>query len=152
MKKKSTACQKELAELKEKYFRVSADLENFRRRMEKERARWMDLAQAKVVGDLLAVVDNFETILEQTEKQKLSADVKKWVDGFAMINTTFVKSLHGHGLQEITQLQQFDPELHEAVSQVASDEHESGDIVEVLQKGYLFKDQVLRPAKVSVAR
>jgi len=146
------ACQTELEQWKEKYMRVSADLENFRRRMEKERARWMESAQAEVVYDMLSIVDNFETVLNQTKKQELSTEQKKWFDGFAMINKMFSKSLKTHGLQEITEIEQFDPELHEAISQVESEDHESGEIVEVLQKGYRFKDEVLRPAKVSVAK
>lgn len=154
-KKKDQAlesCQQELQKWKENCMRVSADLENFRRRMEKERSRWMDLAQAKVVGDILSIVDNFEAVLNQTEKKELSEDLKKWFDGFAMINTLLSKTLQDHGLQEIIENEQFDPELHEAVSQIDSQDHESGEIVQVLQKGYRFKDQVLRPSKVSVAK
>jgi len=150
--KQLAACQTELEQWKEKYMRVSADLENFRRRMEKEHARWMASAQADVVHDMLSVVDNFQTVLQQTEKQELSEELKKWFDGFAMIEKMLSKSLQQYGLQEITKVDQFDPELHEAVSQVESDEHEAGEIVDVLQKGYRFKDEVLRPAKVSVAK
>lgn len=150
--KKLVACKKELEQWREKCLRVSADLENFRRRMEKERARWMESAQADVVHELLPVVDNFQTVLQQTEKQKRTEDLKKWFDGFVMIEKMLSKALQQHGLQEITEVDQFDPELHEAISHVESDQHEAGDIVQVLQKGYRFKDQVLRPAKVSVAK
>jgi len=146
------ACEVELQEWKEKFVRVSADLENFSRRMEKDRARWMQMSQAKLIKDLLSVVDDFERVLQQQEKAELSSEMQEWFSGFAMIGKSLHKLLQGYGLKEIEQTETFDPMIHEAMAQTESPDHESGQIVEVLQKGYLFHDEVLRPAKVRVAK
>jgi len=146
------ACQQELATWKEKCLRVSADFDNFRRRMEKEQVQWMQVAQAQLLKSLLAIVDDFERALSHKEKLELTPEVAEWFSGVAMINTSFTKILSQTGLLEISETTTFDPKLHEAVVQVDSPKHKAGDIVEILQKGYRFKEQVLRPAKVSVAK
>jgi len=146
------ACQAERQEWQEKFVRVHADLENFTRRVEKERIQWMQIARADLVKDLLTVVDDFGRALSQQADQELSSEMKKWVAGFSMIGTSLDDTLRKYGLQEITEATDFDPMIHEAVVQVDSKDHESGAIVEVLQKGYRLHDQVLRPAKVSVAK
>ena len=146
------ACQTELQEWKEKFIRVSADLENFSRRMEKDRARWMQLSQAKLIKDLLSVVDDFQRVSAQQEQAEFSADMKEWLSGFSLIGKSLHKILHSYGLKEIDQTKTFDPTLHEAVAQTESPDHESGEIIEVLQTGYFFGDDVLRPAKVRVAK
>ena len=146
------ACQQELATWKEKCLRVSADLDNFRRRMEKEQVRWMQVAQAQLLKDLLSIVDDFDRALSHKEKLEFTPEVAEWVSGVAMINTSFTKILSQSGLTKISETKTFDPELHEAVVQVDSPEHNAGEIVEVLQKGYRFNQQVLRPSKVSVAK
>ena len=145
-------CQAELQEWKEKFVRVHADLENFTRRIEKERMRWMQVARVDLVKDLLTVVDNFGRALSQQDGQKLSPEMATWVAGISMIGTSLDDILRKYGLQEITEATTFDPTIHEAVVQVDSKDHESGAIVEVLQKGYRLNDQVLRPAKISVAK
>lgn len=146
------SCQKELLSWKEKFARVSADLDNFRRRMEKERIQWMQRAQSDLVKDLLPVLDDFNRAVQQQEKQELTQQIREWLSGFTMISLSLEKVLKDAGLQEISEIEIFDPELHEAVVQVDSDEHESGAIVTILQKGYRLNGQVIRPTKVSVAK
>lgn len=146
------ACQAELQEWKEKFVRVHADLENFTRRIEKERMKWMLVARVDLVKDLLTVVDNFGRALSQQDDQKLSPEMATWIAGFSMIGTSLDDILRKYGLQEITEATTFDPTIHEAVVQIESKDHESGAIVEVLQKGYRLNDQVLRPVKISVAK
>lgn len=145
-------CQSELKEWKDKFLRVSADLNNFSRRMERERVKWIDRSQSDLVKEILTIVDDFERMSDQESNKDVSDHMKKWLSGFMMIGKSLNKILSRYGLKEITELKKFDPELHDAVAQVDSDKYESGEIVQVLQKGYFFKDQILRPAKVSVAK
>ncbi len=146
------ACVKELDVWKGKFLRVTADLQNFKKRMEKERVQWMQIAQSQIVNDLLAIIDDFERASEQKEKQELAPETEELFSGFAMIGKALEKVLLGHGLKEISDVENFDPELHEAIAQIPSEDCESGQIVQVLQKGYRFKEQVIRPAKVTVAK
>ncbi len=149
---KLAACEEQLQQWKEKFARVSADLENFKRRMEKERLRWMKHAQTQLIKDFLVVLDDFERVGQQKEQKELSPEVKKLFAGFLIIGSSLDKVLKKAGLSEIDQMKNFDPNLHEALVQVESDDHKPGEIVQVLQKGYMFNDELLRPAKVSVAK
>lgn len=146
------ACQAELAALTEKFKYVSADFDNYRRRVEKEKIQWMQVAQAGLIKDVLPVLDDFERAVQQQNTQEISAHMREWLSGFEMIGSSLEKVLKAAGLQEITELEAFDPEIHEAVAHIESADHVSGSIVSVLQKGYRFKDQVIRPALVSVAK
>jgi len=144
--------KKEMEQLKVQCLRATADLENFKRRMEKEQSQWHNRAQERVLLDLLAVVDDFDRAMAERQDQEPSEELKGWFEGFELIYKSLQKLLQQYDVHEIEQMTEFDPHLHEAVSQVDSPDHESGHIVEVLQKGYMFKDAVLRPAKVVVAQ
>ncbi len=146
------ACKTAQQEWQGKYMRVAADLENFKRRMAKEQAEWAQVAQANVLLELLTIVDDFDRAIQEQEKEKLSDEVQAWLAGFDMIHNALHSLLKKQGVEEIPADKPFDPHYHEALLQVESDEHESGTIVAVMQKGYLFKGNVLRPAKVSVAK
>jgi molecular chaperone GrpE len=146
------SCRAQVAEWKDKCMRISADFENFKRRSQLERATWMDSAQASILVKLLPIVDNFERAIAQAEEeQEKNPEFQAWLSGFVMMYESLKKILKDSGVTEITDTA-FNPEFHEALMQVDSDEHESGEIVAVLEKGYRFKDTVLRPAKVSVAK
>ncbi len=142
-------CQAQAAEWQDKYLRVNADLDNVNRRAAKDRALAQYTAQVNLLLPLLIIVDDFERALEQ---QNAASDMHTWTEGIKMIYTSLLKYLASVGVEPIKQYENFDPELHEALTSVASDTHASGAIVSVLQKGYLFKGQPLRPAKVSVAQ
>lgn len=145
------ACQRESALWKERYLRVNADLENMQRRLAKDREASLLAAQSDIFGSLLAVIDNFDRALAD---QRVLAEpaFKSWVDGIVMVRKELAGILASYGVEEITQVQTFDPELHEALAQVDVPDKESGAIVDVLQKGYRFKGRVLRHTKVAVAR
>ncbi|OGB96761.1 nucleotide exchange factor GrpE [candidate division TM6 bacterium RIFCSPHIGHO2_12_FULL_36_22] len=143
----STECN----EWKEKFIRASADLENFQRRITKERASWVEQAQADVFIDLLTIVDDFDRALSHHDKEE-SQESQFMRKGFELIYQALYKLLDKYQIKEIDQVKVFDPEKHEAVTQVDSVEHESGDIVHVLQKGYHINDRVLRASKVAVAK
>jgi len=150
--KELQTCQLELEQLKEKFVHVAADLENFTRRINKERMQWAHRAQELVFLDMLSIIDDFDRSLEEQKKVELSKDMQAWLSGFNMIGSALTKLLEKYDVKEITEVQVFDPSYHEALMQVDSPDHESGEIVQVMQKGYRFKESVLRPAKVSVAK
>jgi len=145
-------CQKESEQLKAQFIRATADLENFKRRMEKEQAQWYQAAQAALLIDLLNVVDNFDHALQEKKKEERSAEFQAWLEGFELIRKSFDTLLQKYEVKEIKEVVEFDPQFHEAVAQVDAPDKKSGQIVEVVQKGYTFKGELLRPAKVTVAR
>jgi molecular chaperone GrpE len=145
------ACRVQVGEWQDKYLRVNADLDNVNRRAAKDRALAQHTAQVALLLPLLTIVDDFERALEQQQQGDVT-DVHKWREGISMIYASLQKYLSSVGVEPIKEYDQFDPELHEALTSVASDTHASGSIVSVLQKGYRFKGSPLRPAKVSVAQ
>lgn len=140
-----------VAEWTDKYLSLTADFQNYKKRIVQERAEWAHDAQRAVFVELLAVIDNFERALEQ-ERKRESAEGIAWLAGFEMIYQSLEKILTKFGVQEITDFSVFNPKYHEALVQVESDKHTSGQIVQVLQKGYTMHDKVIRPATVSVAK
>lgn len=145
-------CKKELSETKEKIVRVSADLQNFQRRVEKEKAHWIFATQSELLRGVLSFLDDFERAFERDEKIKLSQEVVPFLEGFLMTKKSIEKYLEANGVKEIIEIKDFDPNLHEAISQIDAPGYESGQIVAVAQKGYMLKDQVLRVARVVVAK
>ncbi len=140
-------CQQDAAMWKEQAARIFADFDNYKKRMERDQASWMQTAQVSVLKDLLSVVDNFDRAL--SVKNDSSADVYA---GIEMIYKSVMQLLHKYGVKEFATYQAFDPELHEALMDIESADHESGQIVQVLEKGFMIKDKVLRPAKVMIAK
>ncbi|MBU1007787.1 nucleotide exchange factor GrpE [Candidatus Dependentiae bacterium] len=133
------------------YTRVSADFQNYKRRVEKERASWIAQAKSDVIRPLLMVMDDLERATESCRKQK-SVDGASVLAGLELVSKNVAKTFSDLGVEEIDCSSTFDPALHEALVQVESEDHETGEIVEVVVKGYLFQGQVLRHAKVSVAK
>ena len=142
-------CKQALSEWQGKYSRLSADFENYKKRLSKEQATWTATVQASMLNQLLSIVDNFDRAMAHKAEQ--STDMQSWIDGVAMIHDEFHEFLKNAGVKEVP-YKIFNPEYHEALLQVDSDTHESGQIIEVMEKGYLLEDKVLRPARVSVAK
>lgn len=143
-------CKAERDIWKDKFLRVQADFDNFSKRNEKDRLQWRNSVQAAMLIDLLPIVDDFDRALEQNVQ--VSADMQTWFSGIQMIRKSLQKLLEKYEVQEIPAGLPFDPLYHEALVQVEASGKPSGDIVGILQKGYTFRGQVLRPAKVSVAK
>lgn len=143
------ACRAEATQAKERYIYLQAEFDNAKKRVEKERATWMDSAQEVVLVDLLPLVDDVERGLQ--ELHNVPEQLRVHVAGFEMIAKSLAKILKKYEVEEISSLKEFNPEYCEAVMQVASENHTNGEVVAVLQKGYMRKGTVLRPAKVSVA-
>lgn len=146
------ACKQVCNEWKDKYIHVSADLQNYKRRIDKEQTTWIQRAQADMLLQLLRIVDDFDRALSEHYNRERTPELDEWLKGFELIAKSLYKFLHEMDVVEIKDTVYFDPTEHEAIVQVASDKHASGEIVDVIQKGFTFKGQILRPAKVTVAK
>ena len=145
-------CQLKLTEVQEKFVRNAADFENYKRRMQREQAQWLDVGATRVLTQLLSIADDFDRALAQQKSKPVTPEVASWLAGFELIHKSLQKMLESCDVREIPHNLPFDPERHEAIVSVESSGHASGDIVEILQKGYTYKDKILRPAQVSVAK
>lgn len=141
-------CTQELQEQKNNYVRLLADFENFKKRQKKEQDQWARLAQVDVVAPLLTIIDDFERALQQKTD---STTTQSWTTGVELIYKELLKYLERIGVKTINvqPKDSFNPELHESIMNEQADQ-EPNTIVTILQKGYTFKDHVLRPAKVSI--
>lgn len=136
-------------EYQQRLLRAQADFDNFRRRTVKEKEELGKYASAKLITELLPVIDNFERALNTTGDL---SDAASYVKGVEMIFRQLEGVLKAEGLTAMeAEGQPFNPEFHQAIMQVESEEHEEGIVVEVVQKGYMLKDKVLRPAMVKVS-
>lgn len=135
---------------KEQYLRLNADFQNFKRRIEKERAEWMSSAQSSLLKKILPVFDELDQVIILA-KNKATNDAA-WTQGLELSQKNWQKTLTDLGVEEISTSGMFDPELHEGLMQEDSPEKQSGEIVKTFSKGYRFKGTVIKHAKVSVAK
>ncbi len=136
---------------KDLFLRVSADLQNYQRRVEKQRAEWTAVAQESIILKLVPVIEDLDRALSSSIVSDQPA-VVQWIDGLSVVQKNFKKALQELGVEEISASGVFNPELHEAVAQIDSVGHKSGQIIEVMSKGYRFKDKVIKYAQVVVAK
>lgn len=147
--KEAEALRAELEEQQQRLMRAQADFDNFRRRTQKEKEELGKYASAKLITELLPVIDNFERAIASGEQ---GTDVSSYAKGVEMIFRQLEGVLGNEGLKAMETVgEPFNPEFHQAIMQVESDEHEEGIVVEEVQKGYMLKDKVLRPAMVKVS-
>lgn len=147
--KKAEAAKEQIAQLEDKVKRQLAEFENFRNRTEKEKQAMFETGAKSVIEKILPVVDNFERGLATVPEEKKE---DPFVDGMNRIYRQLLTELENMGVKPIEALgQEFDPNLHNAVMQVESDEYESGVIAQELQKGYTYRDNVVRHSMVAVA-
>ncbi len=147
---------KEVAELKDRLLRTLAEMENLRRRTERE------VADARVYGvtnfarDILAVADNMERAMKALDdeiREKADAGVKALLDGVELTERELIKVMEKHGVRKLEpQGQKFDPNLHQAMFELPDPSVPAGTIVQVMQPGYTIGERVLRPALVGVAK
>lgn len=160
------ASQKEAAEAQEKlkvsderlqaaasqYIRLQADFDNYRRRTKENEGKAEDTYTSKVLKDFLPVLDNFDLALNQMKKVE-GENGEAYVKGFELLHKQFQKIMDSFGVKEIEALgQTFDPNFHEAVMMIPDESKKDEEIANVFQKGYMYKETVLRPAKVQVVR
>ncbi|SFV64183.1 Heat shock protein GrpE [hydrothermal vent metagenome] len=151
----SAVAQKEVEEWKDKYLRAHADFENTKKRLAKDKSAAISYANENFAKDILAVVDSFEQALasiNSANEDNSSEVLEKMKEGIHLTYEQLKKVLEKNSIKEIENNGAYDPNLHQAVMQVDSQEHESGEIVQVLQKGYTIKDRVLRPSMVSTKK
>ena len=140
-----------VAEMQQRYMRLQADFANFKKRTAGEKLQISEVVKMEVLGQVLPVIDNFERAL-QVPQDKLTDELKSFVDGYEMIYKQLMTVLEKEGVVKIDAVgKPFDPNYHQAVMRVASDEYDNDVVVEVLQEGYLLGDKTLRPAMVKVA-
>jgi molecular chaperone GrpE len=129
--------------------RTLAEFANYKKRVEREQEQAYQNSVGNVVKRYLPIVDDLERALNN---RPANNDDAAWLAGIELIYRKMLATLETDGIKVMeTEGQLFDPNLHEAIATVPSDDHESGQIIEVLQKGYLLGDRVLRPALVRVA-
>lgn len=140
-----------VADMKQRYMRLQADFANFKKRTASEKLQISEVVKMEVLQNILPVIDNFERAL-QVPQDAMTGDLKSFVDGYEMIYKQLVAVLEKEGVTKIDAVgKPFDPNYHQAVMRVASDEYDNDVVVEVLQEGYLLGDKTLRPAMVKVA-
>ncbi len=144
----------QVAELEDKYLREHAEFENIKKRMEKEKIQAISYAHEQFARDLLSVIDALDnaSISVSTAEEATPEMFNQLKEGIELTINQFGKIFEKHGIELVSMDNGFDPNFHEAVMQVESEDHNEGDVVQVLQKGYKIKDRVLRPAMVSVAK
>jgi len=134
----------EIAGLNDKYLRLSADFENFRKRSAKESSERAERSVEHVVLDLLEIVDNID--------RALNSDESSLREGVEQIHKLLMKILQNHSISPVESLkEQFDPNMHEAIAYVPSD-CEEGIVIDEVTRGYCMKDKVIRCAKVAVSK
>ncbi|WP_408069965.1 nucleotide exchange factor GrpE [Butyrivibrio sp. JL13D10] len=149
-KEKKNPFKEKFEEMQDKYVRQVAEFDNFRKRTDKEKAQMFDQGASNVLEKILPVVDNFERGLAAVpEEEKGSA----FADGMNMIYKQLMKQMEDLGVTPIEAVgKEFDPNFHNAVMQVESEDVEEGFVAQELQKGYMFHDTVLRHSMVAVAK
>jgi molecular chaperone GrpE len=139
----------EAEEHQQRFVRAQADFDNFRRRTQKEKEELAKYASMKLVTELVPVIDNFERAMATVPE---GTEVESFSKGIEMIFRQLETVLNNEGLTSMDTVgQPFNPEFHQAIMSVESDEYEEGTVVEEVQKGYMLKDKVLRPAMVKVS-
>ena len=148
MDKKADSYKEKIDQLEDRVKRQMAEFENFRKRTDREKQAMFETGAKSVIEKILPVVDNFERGLASVSQEKLE---DPFVDGMTRVYKQLLKELVGLGVKPIEAVGcEFDPNLHNAVMQVESEEYDSGVIAQELQKGYTYRDTVVRHSMVAV--
>lgn len=150
LKKEFEALQAKSEEYLDGWQRERAEFANYRKRMEREREQMRENLTGDLIRRYLEVLDDLERALKNRPKDDEGA---AWAEGIELIYRKLAGILESEGVELLeAEGQPFDPNLHEAISQEPSDDHESGHVIEVVKNGYRLGDRVLRPAMVRVAQ
>jgi molecular chaperone GrpE len=148
LKKKLEEKEKEAAANYDKYLRAVAELDNYRKRAAREKTDVIKYGKEDIIKDILPFMDSLDRALEND-----TGDVQAFKDGVALIQEQLLNCLKKHGVEKIeTTDVNFDPNFHEALMQVESDQHEDNKIVSEMEKGYLLNGRLLRPSRVCVCK
>ena len=149
------ALQAEVGDLKDKWLRANAEIDNVRKRAEREREEAAKYAITKLARDIVGVGDNFQRAIDAVPPGAAESDqtLKSFLEGVTLTERELLNVLDRHGIKRLQPMNEpFNPHLHQAVTQVPRSDIPSGTIVEVYQAGYTIEDRVLRPAMVGVAQ
>lgn len=148
--KKLEELQNEVNTLKDKNMRIAAEMVNTLRRKDEETNRLLKYSNESLITELLPVIDNFERALNVDAK---TTDIESYQKGMTMIYNSLKNILEKFEVKEIEAIdKEFDPSYHQAVMQEEKEETKENIVIEVLQKGYTYKDKVIRPAMVKVSK
>lgn len=143
--------KKEEIDYKAKYFYIAAEMDNYRKRMEREKENLLKYGNERVLNDLLQVVDNFERTVDMLKSDQ-DSKVKNIVTGLNMVTKQFLDALTKHGLTPVDSIgKDFDPNFHEAMAQEYAEGKKPNEIIKEFQKGYTLNGRLIRPSKVIVA-
>ena len=146
------APQKEQEDFKSKYFYLAAEMENMRKRFDREKQNLLKFGNEKVLSDLIEVVDNLDRTLEALNSEE-DEKVKNILTGVDMVRKQFLDVLTSNGLERIESVgQKFDPNFHEALAQQPAEGKEDDEILMEYQRGYILNGRLLRAAKVIVCK
>ncbi|HWP17404.1 MAG TPA: nucleotide exchange factor GrpE [Xanthobacteraceae bacterium] len=152
----ATQLAKEAADLKDRLLRTLAEMENLRRRTEREVADARTYGVTNFARDILAVADNMERALKALDdeiRDKADAGVKALLDGVELTERELIKAMEKHGVKKLEpQGQKFDPNLHQAMFEIPDESVPAGTVVQIMQPGYTIGERVLRPALVGVSK
>jgi len=145
--KESGEAQEEIDNYYDQWLRLKAEFQNYRRRQESKIQQWKEHVESRVVDQFLPVVDDFDILFKHHPLPHEQIDI----NGVKMIYNKMITILKDMGLEQV-ETETFDPNVHEAVMAEESDQVKEGDILNVWQRGYTFKDKLVRPAKVIIAK
>ena len=152
LKKRIEELENESADMKDKYMRAMAEVENVRKRTAKEKADGIKRANKDLLLSLLNFMDNFERALKAVEKDS-NIQGSEYYKGIELIHKQFIDFMHDNGVSEIESLgEEFDPNVHEALTMIEVPTIDKEQVVEVYAKGYKLNDELLRTAKVVVGK
>lgn len=142
-----------IKELEDKYIRAYADFENIKKRLEREKYQSLEYANEGILKDFIPILDTLESAIGGISSDMDSKEVLSNIqEGIKLTIDNFLKALNKNGVELIDTNVDFDPNLHNAIMQVKDDSKENGSISQVIQKGYKYKDRVLRPSMVSITK
>jgi len=141
-----------LAASEDRYHRVHADFENIKKRLEKEKYQALEYSNEKFARDLIPVLDALEGAIKAKDADADAQTLlEKVSEGVELTQKQFLSILEKHGVTPVSEDEPFDPNIHNAVQQMDSADHKSGEIVSTFQKGYKYKERTLRDAMVVIA-
>lgn len=145
----NTILKQKIRELEDQYLRAYADFENVKKRLEKDKSQALEYAHEKILKDMLPVTDTLDKALESAQNTE---NGEKIAEGLKLTIDNFQKVFNKYGVEVIEVNNEFNPELHDAIMHVVDESKENGQIAQVLQKGYKYKERILRAAMVSIVK
>lgn len=147
----STEESDKIKALEEKYIRAYAEFDNVKKRLEREKYQSLEYANEQILKDFLPILDTLESALESTKNDDSEA-MAKIREGIQLTIDNFLKAFSKHSVERISTEGEFDPNVHNAIMQIKSEGKADGEIAQVIQKGYKYKDRVIRPSMVAITK